>query len=108
MIAYLTSSGCLRSRRYSLAAAFAGKDVESFTTGSLTVHGALSDINSAFGLALTAADVVDGPISGGFTLVAATTSLWFVPGTQIGLGTAGVIDLAVAITVGDLTGFSPA
>jgi len=96
VIAYLTSSGCLRSRRYSLAAAFAGKDVESFTTGSLTVHGALSDINSAFGLALTA--TTDGPISGSLTQVAVTTSLWFVPGTQIGLGTAGVTDLAVVIT----------
>jgi len=98
----------LQYRRYSLPTAFAGKDVGNFTTASATIHGALSDINSAFGLALTAADVVDGPISGGFTLVAATTSLWFVPGTQIGLGTAGVTDLAVAITLGDLTGFTPA
>jgi len=109
---HFTKSITFKYNRIQLAGIFPAGGYELDSVDS-TVHALLPVVNSLYGLVLDPVDIVDGPVhltDSHLTLVAATTSPGFVPGSQFMVPFAGVTEqpLESAVTVGDLTGFSPA
>lgn len=79
----------MRYNRVDLALAISGKDPALPTTGmGSTLWASLAAINTKYALALTTADVVDRSISGqsGITITASDTSVLFIPGTTMRIG----------------------
>lgn len=79
----------LNYNRFTIGSAWSGKDIASYTVTAGTTHGQLAAINAKFGLALTTRDVRNFTVKAGDTaiaLVAADTSYYFVPGTEVVLG----------------------
>ncbi|MNT16311.1 hypothetical protein D3C72_1514060 [compost metagenome] len=74
-------------------------------SGITKVHQLLDQINAAYNLALTTADLVNTDVRpSGFTARVAATSLYFYPGSSVSFG--GAPSLADEFGVSDLDGFS--
>lgn len=95
--------------RFPFEEAFKGKDTSQVIGAATSIHGRLATINSFFGLKLEPRDVVDKvlkPDTPGFTLVAASTSYLFKPGTSITIGSVSGSDLGTVIENDQMDGFS--
>lgn len=96
-------------QRWDINLALVGKSATTSVSYSSTLVKSLAEINSKFGLALVAADVVDQAIPSGttqLTLEIASTSLMYLPGTKVTLG--APTTLASNFPSTDLDGFDPA
>ncbi|MCO6704719.1 hypothetical protein [Streptomyces sp. CHB9.2] len=99
----------IQYNRFKLEEAFKGKNTAQVIGAATSVHGRLAAINAFFGLKLEPRDVVDKPLvpdTPGFTLVAATTSYLFKPGTSVTIGTVSGEDLSTLIENDQMDGFS--
>jgi len=99
----------IQYNRFKLAEAFKGKDTSQVIGAATTIHGRLATINSFFGLKLEPRDVVDKvllPDAPGFTLVVASTSYLYQPGTTMRIGVENANDLSIQIEVDQMNGFS--
>lgn len=79
----------MRYNRVDLALALSGKDPALPTSGmGTTLWASLPAINTKYALSLTTADVVDRSVTGlsGITITAADTSVLFIPGTTVRIG----------------------
>lgn len=86
-----SGSKIMRYNRVEFSLVTAGKDTAIPTTGmGSTIVASLAALNTKLGLALVASDVVDAPIPSGatgFNIVIASTSVLFIPGSMVRMGT---------------------
>lgn len=103
-----SGSSWLRYNRVGIARSFdASTELGFDIVAATTKHALLDAINTAHSLKLVPNDVLDGPVSAGarsFTLYASDTSLLYLPGSKIKLGSP-YIELNDVITVTQLPGF---